>query len=237
MKEKNILIHVKSDEALNNYIRILKQGKYDESIPYSKEIKAMLTEFLENGWNCFLTTMENFDKDNEIFNKVYCIKEDKLYNMSITDVNKNIPVMIIRNVGPLELNFDKIQEYLKYIINNYKGKVLNNPKAMLKVLDLPELTYSALGLQVGVPDQEPQLKPRLPLEFTTFENEYPRDFEVSELKDYDEIVQTYYDLRDANRRIDSFTNQINGKKLNTHQNKRDDIVEAIHSQGLALDFN
>ena len=117
------------------------------------------------------------------------------------------------------------------------GTVNDDPKAMLKVLDLPELTYPALGLQVGVPDQEPQLKPRLPLEFTTFENEYPRDFEVSELKDYDEIVQTYYDLRDANRRIDSFTNQINGKKLNTHQNKRDDIVEAIHSQGLALDFN
>ena len=117
------------------------------------------------------------------------------------------------------------------------GTVNDDPKAMLKVLDLPELTYPALGLQVGVPDQEPQLKPRLPLEFTTFENEYPRDFEVSELKDYDEIVQTYYDLRDANRRIDSSTNQINGKKLNTHQNKRDDIVEAIHSQGLALDFN
>lgn len=132
MKEKNILIHVKSDEALNNYIRILKQGKYDESIPYSKEIKAMLTEFLENGWNCFLTTIENFDINKEIFNKVYCIKEDKLYNMSIEEVNNNIPVMIIRNVGPLELNFDRIQEYLKYIINNYKGKVLNNPKAMLK---------------------------------------------------------------------------------------------------------
>ena len=82
------------------------------------------------------------------------------------------------------------------------GTVNDDPKAMLKVLDLPELTYPALGLQVGVPDQEPQLKPRLPLEFTTFENEYPRDFEVSELKDYDEIVQTYYDLRDANRRIE-----------------------------------
>lgn len=130
-----------------------------------------------------------------------------------------------------------------FVIDLYRNKQIrkqmgnDDPKAMLKVLDLPELTYPALGLQVGVPDQEPQLKPRLPLEFTTFENEYPRDFEVSELKDYDEIVQTYYDLRDANRRIDSFTNQINGKKLNTHQNKRDDIVEAIHSQGLALDFN
>lgn len=35
------------------------------------------------------------------------------------------------------------------------GTVNDDPKAMLKVLDLPELTYPALGLQVGVPDQEP----------------------------------------------------------------------------------
>ena len=132
MAEKNILIHVKSDEALNNYMTIYKNGNYDDNIMYSKEIKAMLTEFLNNGWNCFLTTRENFDMENEIFHKVYCIKEDKLYDMSIKEVNEKIPVMIIRNIGPLELNFNKIKRYLDYICENYKGKVLNNPKAMLK---------------------------------------------------------------------------------------------------------
>lgn len=68
-------------------------------------------------------------------------------------------------------------------------------------------------MQVGMPDQKPQLKPRLPLKFTCFEGSYKKDFDVKDLKDYDDIVTTYYDLRDSNRRIDSFTKQITGKNL------------------------
>lgn len=49
------------------------------------------------------------------------------------------------------------------------GTINDHPLAMLDVLDLPKLTFPALGMQVGVPDQDPQLKPRLPLKFTTFE--------------------------------------------------------------------
>ncbi len=76
------------------------------------------------------------------------------------------------------------------------GTVNDHPLEMLKTLDLPKLTFPILGLQVGIPDQKPQLKPRLPLEFTCFENEYNKDFDVKELKDYDQVVTTYYDLRD-----------------------------------------
>lgn len=94
-----------------------------------------------------------------------------------------------------------------------------------------------LGIQVGVPDQEPQLKPRLPLQFTTFENQYPHDFNIADLQDYDHRVTQYYDLRDANRRIDSFTHQINGAKLNNGDPaKRDAIVQVMKAQGLALDL-
>lgn len=117
------------------------------------------------------------------------------------------------------------------------GTVNDHPLKMLEVLDLPELTFPVLGMQVGIPDQEPQLKPRLPLEFTCFEDEYPRDFKVENLKDYDEVVTTYYDLRDANRRIDSFTKQITGAKLNLHETDRDQISEELHRQGLCLDWH
>ena len=115
------------------------------------------------------------------------------------------------------------------------GTVNDDPKAMLKVLDLPELTYPALGLQVGVPDQEPQLKPRLPLDKIYFENEY-HDIDPDSLKEYDQIVNTYYDLRDANRRIDTFTDQVNGKKLSGEPSIRDQIAPALHAQGLCLDL-
>ena len=116
------------------------------------------------------------------------------------------------------------------------GTINDHPLAMLDILELPKLTFPALGMQVGVPDQDPQLKPRLPLEFTTFENEYPRDFAVDNLKDYDQVVTTYYDLRDTNKRIDSFTKQITGEKLNTKAIDRDELPELLHKQELCLDW-
>lgn len=116
------------------------------------------------------------------------------------------------------------------------GTVNDHPLKMLKELDLPELTFPVLGMQVGVPDQEPQLKPRLPQEFTCFEGKYPKDFDVKKLADYDDIVTTYYDLRDANRRIDSFTKQITGAKLDNHETDRDELPELLRKQGLCLDW-
>ncbi|WP_076460656.1 NADPH-dependent oxidoreductase [Limosilactobacillus caccae] len=114
------------------------------------------------------------------------------------------------------------------------GSIKNEPKRLIEVLNLPKMTFPVLGLQVGIPDQEPQRKPRLPLNQLVFENEYPHDFTIDELKDYDEVVTKYYDLRDANKRIDSFTHQINGAKLADQISSRDELIQAVHDQGLAL---
>lgn len=59
---------------------------------------------------------------------------------------------------------------------------------------------------------------------------------MKDLQDYDQVVTTYYDLRDANRRIDSFTKQITGAKLNNHETDRDQLPEELHQQGLCLDW-
>ena len=63
------------------------------------------------------------------------------------------------------------------------GTVNDHPLEMLKTLDLPKLTFPVLGMQVGLPDQEPQLKPSLPLEYTCFEGSYKKDVYVKDLKD------------------------------------------------------
>lgn len=115
------------------------------------------------------------------------------------------------------------------------GSINNDPFKLLQELNLPLMTYPILGLQVGVPDQEPQMKPRLPSEFTFFENTYERKVKVKNLHDYDRIVRTYYDLREANRRIDSFTNQIASAKLDLRETKRDQLLKAIRSQSLCLE--
>ncbi|GAJ25383.1 nitroreductase [Liquorilactobacillus sucicola DSM 21376 = JCM 15457] len=115
------------------------------------------------------------------------------------------------------------------------GSINNDPFRLLQTLELPKMTYPILGLQVGEPNQEPQLKPRLPSEFTFFENNYEREVDIEKLHDYDQIVQTYYDLRDTNRRIDSFTHQMSSEKLGLRKTKRDELLQAIQTQGLCLD--
>lgn len=116
------------------------------------------------------------------------------------------------------------------------GTINDHPLKMLKTLELPKLTFPVLGMQVGIPDQEPQLKPRLPLQFTCFENSYHKKINVQDLAAYDQVVTTYYDLRDANRRIDSFTKQITGAKLNKHETDRDQLPALLHEQELCLDW-
>lgn len=117
------------------------------------------------------------------------------------------------------------------------GSFNNDPKKLIEVLGLPKMTFPVLGLQIGIPDQEPQLKPRLPLALMAFENDYPSELPLDLMPDYDRVVNTYYDLRNANQRVDTFTNQINSDKLNQQPSKRDEIVAALHDQELALDLN
>lgn len=117
------------------------------------------------------------------------------------------------------------------------GSIKNDPLKLIQVLNLPKMTFPILGLQVGVPDQKPQLKPRLPLQFIAFDNEYHRDFQASDLADYDKEVAQYYDLRDTNKRIDSFTHQIAGEKLDKGDNNhRDQLPDAIRQQGFSQDW-
>ncbi len=132
MKEKSILIHIKNQEALEDFVKLLKDPNLKDQINYSHEIKAMVSEFLNNGWKVYLGTLINFNIENEIYNNLYCVNEDKYYDLTIDEVNKKISTMIVRNVGPLEPMFEKLANYLNYLIINYKGKVINNPKAMLK---------------------------------------------------------------------------------------------------------
>lgn len=49
----------------------------------------------------------------------------------------------------------------------YLGSILADPRSVVKVLQLPELTFPIVGLLVGHPDQDPGQKPRMPLSITT----------------------------------------------------------------------
>ncbi len=71
----------------------------------------------------------------------------------------------------------------------YLGSFFNDTAKIVELLNLPKYTYPAIGLAVGWPTQEPQLKPRLPKEVIHMENGY-RELEnpLEELKEYDATV-------------------------------------------------
>lgn len=126
-----IMIHVKNKEIIDNYKNFLING-YDEKIKYSKEIRFMIENFVNNNWEVYLSCIDCLDYNNNIWIELYNVNNNKHINLNITEVNNEIDVMIIRVIGSIEGNFNNVQKYLNYLIDNYKGIVLNNPKAMLK---------------------------------------------------------------------------------------------------------
>lgn len=88
---------------------------------------------------------------------------------------------------------------------------------------------------MGVPAQEPKLKPRMPKSVQFFENAYPEisDDVLSKIADFDADVHQYYDLRDTDRPVDAFSDQI---AKNSTANMDERKVQPVASrQGFRLD--
>ncbi|MCI1979672.1 MAG: nitroreductase family protein [Bifidobacteriaceae bacterium] len=92
------------------------------------------------------------------------------------------------------------------------GSLLNDMPRLVELLHLPELTFPVLGLAIGKPAQQPALKPRMDRSFQFFDNAYPEDGDntnlAEALTDFDEKVHQYYDLRNAKKPVDRFTDQV-----------------------------
>ena len=115
----------------------------------------------------------------------------------------------------------------------YLGSILADPRPVVQVLELPELTFPVLGLLVGHPDQEPGQKPRMPLSVMTAENTYPRVESYTEtLADYDREVTEYCDLRSGSR-LESFTHLV-ATNIGVGGAHVSPIMEVLHEQGLCL---
>lgn len=64
-----------------------------------------------------------------------------------------------------------------------------------------------------------------------FEDTYHYPDNAKEIMDaYDQEMTTYYDLRDSNRRVDSFYEQV-VKKSNLRQSRREELIEDLRKQG------
>ncbi|MBB3111427.1 FMN reductase (NADPH) [Paenibacillus phyllosphaerae] len=77
----------------------------------------------------------------------------------------------------------------------YIGGIRNNPQEVTELLELPPLVYPVFGLCVGIPDQEPDLRPRLPLAAVYHEEVYSEAGLADEIAAYDAITKHYYATR------------------------------------------
>lgn len=113
----------------------------------------------------------------------------------------------------------------------YFGSILNNTSKIIEILEMPELTFPIVGLGFGYPDEEPALKPRMNISLKVFENKYQFiDNYLESIKDYDEEMKTYYDLRNSDKPLDSFSKQVVGILKNPNE-KRSKLLNIVKNQG------
>jgi nitroreductase len=78
----------------------------------------------------------------------------------------------------------------------YIGGLRNALDEVDALLDLPFGVYAFFGLCVGVPAEDPEPRPRLPVEAVLFRDRFPDDAEVHEhIRAYDEVYATYLGAR------------------------------------------
>lgn len=89
----------------------------------------------------------------------------------------------------------------------YIGSIRNQLDRVDEILELPKHVIPLFGMVLGVPDHQPDKKPRLPKQAVYFENEYDREHQA-ELAAFDQTIAEYYQSRQTNTRNDSWTDQM-----------------------------
>jgi len=77
----------------------------------------------------------------------------------------------------------------------YIGGIRNDPAQVVELLELPDQVFPLFGLCLGWPDQDPALKPRLPLSVTLKEETYNEAADEDGIRSYDEQMRGYYKER------------------------------------------
>ena len=74
------------------------------------------------------------------------------------------------------------------------GLVRYKSEEVADLFNLPDYTYPVFGIALGVPDQQHDVKPRLPLNQVVFEEEY-QEQPVAAILDYDKVQADYAGAR------------------------------------------
>lgn len=73
----------------------------------------------------------------------------------------------------------------------YIGGIRNHSEEVADLLGLPQLSYPVFGMCLGYPDQNPGLRPRLPLPAVLHWNRYDTAGQEEQVAAYDQIMSSY----------------------------------------------
>ena len=95
----------------------------------------------------------------------------------------------------------------------YIGGIRNALEEVSEVLNLPDYVVPLFGLCVGYPEQDPDVKPRLPLRNIYHVDEYEQDQDVfkDSLREYDETISSYYTDRTGGQRTGGWSSLMANK--------------------------
>jgi nitroreductase len=90
----------------------------------------------------------------------------------------------------------------------YIGGIRNNPAPVSELLELPYGVYPVFGLCLGYPDQNPEVKPRLPLSVVVKEDSYNEVGDKDAIANYDEEIREDYRTRTGGGHGVSWSEQV-----------------------------
>ena len=90
----------------------------------------------------------------------------------------------------------------------YIGGIRNNPALVCELLELSRGVYPVFGLCLGYPDQNPEVKPRLPVSVIMKQDVYNEDGDRQAITEYDSLIREYYRTRTGGGHGASWSEQV-----------------------------
>jgi nitroreductase len=90
----------------------------------------------------------------------------------------------------------------------YIGAIRNDPAVVTELLRLPADVYPVFGLCIGEPAQDPEVKPRLPLDVVLKDEVYDDSEDDTGIQAYDDTIRAYYGTRSGGTKASSWTEEM-----------------------------
>ena len=107
------------------------------------------------------------------------------------------------------------------------GGIRNDPQLIVDQLALPSLVLPVFGMCLGWPNEENEVKPRMPVGFVLHQDGY-QEVSVERMALYDEKMADYYASRGSNIKLSDWSSAaaaaVQGKK-------REHMLEFLHGRG------